>query len=617
MQNKEVLNIIEKFSSGKKKYEEKKGKKLGHVSLYDYILFKVDVSCQQLITLNKKKIPSQLQINSLLDYYQSGQYDEAEKLALIITELFPDHQLSWKVLGALLNQTGRLLESVVASSKSIAINFEDAEAHSNLGATFKELGRLEEAEISFRQAIKLQPDFVQAYTNLGVVLQLLGKLEEAEVSYRKAIKLKPNYAELYCNLGNVLKNLLRPEEAEVSYRKAISFKPDYPEAYNNLGNILKDLLRLEEAEVSYKKAIALKADFAEAHNNLGIALKEQLKLQDAESSYRKAIFLKLDYPEAHNNLGVILKEKFRPEEAEVSFRHAIALKPEYTEAHSNLGVSLQVMGRLKEAEVSYRKAIELKPDYAEAYSNLGNMLKELGRFGESIENFKKFIKINPNSLEVKHVLASLTGAASDNAPRIYVENLFDGYADKFDHSLVDKLEYKIPKIIGEMIIKTNIDNTLGSVLDLGCGTGLAGMEIKDFCVNLEGIDLSNLMLEKAKSKNIYDKLTHIDIVEYLLTANLNFDYFISTDVFIYVGDLYDIFRLIKSRNKSPGKLVFSTEHSDKEGFFLQKSTRYSHSKKYIENLCKVFNYKLSYFETVNLRKEKDQFITGGLYLLDF
>ena len=98
---------------------------------------------------------------------------------------------------------------------------------------------------------------------------------------------------------------------------------------------------------------------------------------------------------------------------------------------------------------------------------------------------------------------------------------------------------------------------------------------------------------------------------------LNFDYFILADVFIYIGDLYEIFQLIKTRNKSKGKLLFSTEHTDKNNFFLEKSGRYSHSKKYIETLCNEFCYNLSYFETTNLRKSNDGFIIGGLYLLDF
>ena len=168
-----------------------------------------------------------------------------------------------------------------------------------------------------------------------------------------------------------------------------------------------------------------------------------------------------------------------------------------------------------------------------------------------------------------------------------------------------------------MVFKMLPNKTLGSVLDLGCGTGLAGLELKQFSQNLEGIDLSESMLEQARKKSVYDKLIHGDIVEHLSTTDLDFDYFLSTDVFVYVGDLSDIFRLIKTRNSRCGRLVFSTEHTEREGFHLEKSGRYSHSKTYIESLCFKYDYHLSHFEKANLRKEKRKFITGGLYLLDF
>ena len=98
-------------------------------------------------------------------------------------------------------------------------------------------------------------------------------------------------------------------------------------------------------------------------------------------------------------------------------------------------------------------------------------------------------------------------------------------------------------------------------MDFGCGTGLNGLEIREFCYNLEGIDLSSKMLEVAKIKAVYDKLDQVDIVEYLSNSEPDFDYFISTDVFIYVGELSEVFRLIKAKNKKPGTLAFSTEHT--------------------------------------------------------
>jgi predicted TPR repeat methyltransferase len=125
------------------------------------------------------------------------------------------------------------------------------------------------------------------------------------------------------------------------------------------------------------------------------------------------------------------------------------------------------------------------------------------------------------------------------------------------------------------------------------------------------------MLALAKQKNVYDKLSHLDIVEYLTSMPLDFDYFIAADVFVYIGNLSEIFRLIKSRNKKPAQLVFSTEHTELDGYHILKSGRYSHSKTYIESLCKKFEYNVAHFSTADLRKEKGHFLTGGIYVLSF
>ena len=125
------------------------------------------------------------------------------------------------------------------------------------------------------------------------------------------------------------------------------------------------------------------------------------------------------------------------------------------------------------------------------------------------------------------------------------------------------------------------------------------------------------MLAEAKTKNAYSKLIKQDITDYLSNADLNFDYFVATDVFIYIGNLSNVFRLIRYRNQKSGKFVFSTEHFDGDGFFLEETGRYSHSKKYIKDLAKTFNYKIRHFEIQSLRREQDKQINGGLYLLEF
>ena len=200
--------------------------------------------------------PSKQQLNDLLEYYQAGRYADAEKLSLSITQEFPKHQFTWKVLGAALKQMGKINESLVAIQKSVQLEPQDAEAHYNLGSILRELGRLDEAEASYRQTIALKPDYALAYYNFGNMLKEQGRLGEAETNYRQATTLKPGYVKAYYNLGVTLQELGRLNEAEISYRQAIRLKPDYTDAHNNLYVLLtynKLLLKINEGKKTYKK----------------------------------------------------------------------------------------------------------------------------------------------------------------------------------------------------------------------------------------------------------------------------------------------------------------------------------------------------------------------------
>ncbi len=156
--------------------------------------------------------PSQKQLNDLLKYYQTKQYDNAEKLAKSITERFPKHPFSWKVLAAALKQNGKISESLVAGQKSVQLDPQDAEAYYNLGIVMQELGRLDDAEATYKKAITLKPDH-KTYNNLGIVMQELGRLDEAEAIYKKAITLKPDFLQAIKNKWLLLFSQKRFEEA--------------------------------------------------------------------------------------------------------------------------------------------------------------------------------------------------------------------------------------------------------------------------------------------------------------------------------------------------------------------------------------------------------------------
>ena len=204
--------------------------------------------------VTETKVPSQAQLNSLLEHYQNGRFSEAEKLATSISQEFPQHQLAWKVLGAIFGQTGKKIEAAHANQAAVALSPQDAEAHSNLGVTLQELGKLNEAEASLTQAIALKPDSAEAHNNLSITLQKLGRWDEAEASCIQAIALKPDFAQAHTTLGITLKELDRLDEAEASYTQAIALKPDYAQAHSNLAKVLYKLGRKDSALESIENA---------------------------------------------------------------------------------------------------------------------------------------------------------------------------------------------------------------------------------------------------------------------------------------------------------------------------------------------------------------------------
>ena len=148
--------------------------------------------------------PSEAEINNLLQYYQNGQYEDAEKLALATTQRFPEYQLAYKVLGSVLTKAGRTNKALVANQRSVQLGPKDAQAHSNLGNTLQALGKLEEAEESYREAIALNSSYTETYYNLGFTLKVLGRLEEAEARFRQAIAKRPDDALAHYQMALVL-----------------------------------------------------------------------------------------------------------------------------------------------------------------------------------------------------------------------------------------------------------------------------------------------------------------------------------------------------------------------------------------------------------------------------
>ena len=450
-----------------------------------------------------------------------------------------------------------------------------------LGASLKQLGRLDESLSANKVLIEISPNDSGAYNNLGVTLQELGRLDEAEKSYKKAISIKPMYAEAYYNLANTLKDLNRLNEAKINYEQSILINTNYAESYNNLGVVLEELARLDEAEKNFKKAISIRPLYAEAYYNLGNILKKTGQLEEACKIYKQAIVINLDYAECYSNLGVILQE----------------------------------LGFTEDAEDNFKKAITIKSDFAAAHLNLIILLKKQKRYSEAKKCCEFALSINSDFFDIQYELATLgAGQTPVIMPGKYVASLFDSYASKFDNHLVNILDYRAPTFMHEQY-KRYCANKANNSIDLGCGTGLTAEIFRNSVNHMIGVDLSQVMLSKAKIKNLYDELICDDICNYLEKNNNKFDLITCMDVLIYIGDLSNLFINVKKSLEVNGFFGFSIESSQFSTYELKSSGRYGHGLLYIKKMAKINNLSILEIKDINIRKENGNYIKGAVILM--
>ncbi len=374
----------------------------------------------------------------------------------------------------------------------------------------------------------------------------------------------------------------------------------------------------DQAASLYQQILAVKPDCYEALNNLGLIMQSIGNIANAETMFRHAMRSNPNAPEAYNNLGNVANSCGRPDKALELYSKASTIKPDYYEAIFNRGTVHHQANEMSAAISDYKKALSINPDYQEACCNLGIALKQTGASAEALKYFERALLIDPENSLAKHLTASLQGDNANTVPKEYVKGLFDGFASDFENILVDGLEYSIPSELRKMMepYLKNLDGAI-DILDVGCGTGLIGECFRDVKHLLVGVDISENMISEAKKKNIYDSLCAADVVEFMRQDIRGYHVVIAADVFVYIGDLADIFASAKKIMVPKAYFVFSIEGLEDEGkdYLLRPTGRFAHSETYIKNLSIKYDLKVMYRSSVNIRKENNRWISGYCFIL--
>ncbi|MBI3223105.1 MAG: tetratricopeptide repeat protein [Nitrosomonadales bacterium] len=479
-------------------------------------------------------------------------------------------------------------------------------------------GDLGAAEQMYRKILSKTPADAGIANLLGVVLFQQNKFAAAEEKVGLAIKLNPVEASFHFNMGNIAKAMGKHEQAESCYRSALRIKPYYPEATKNLANMLEDQGRAAAAALLCQDAIRLNPNDLNAYIKL-VSLYEKLEdWANAVAVYQQILVFQPNNLDARYLYALALQKIEQADLAIAQYRLILQNNPQHASAHLNLSRLLVVRGDRGGALQHARLASELAPQNGNAWLNYGGLLLVDEQFEASAAAYRRVLELNPADLSAMHMLTAIENRSSQRAEPEYVRGLFDSYADKFEKHLQHEMGYDIPKKMCGLL--TGLDpQKRYQVLDLGCGTGLSGLAVRDFAARMVGVDLSPKMLAQAESKGIYAELHTEDVLSYLQrTPDGEFDLVLSADLFVYLGDLSEVFAEVARVMSAGGVFVFSTEATtanSEQGYKLETTGRYTHRDDYLEALAAQHGYQTLHFAQETIRMNLGKPALGHLVML--
>jgi len=264
------------------------------------------------------------------------------------------------------------------------------------------------------------------------------------------------------------------------------------------------------------------------------------------------------------------------------------------------------------------QTVELAPGFASAWFALGELREKTGDRAGAVAAFNGARDADPDDRLGATLHLARLGAADASAAMAaaYVRMLFDQYAPRFDEALA-KLDYRGPDVLRSAVEAACRANDrimkFGSVLDLGCGTGLAGVAFRRYADWLVGVDLSAAMVAEARGKGAYDRLIVADVMAYLADEaahDAHHHLVVAADVVPYVADVTPLAAAVAQLLYPDGLLAFTTETHDGGGMKLGDKLRYAHAAAHVRDALAAAGLVVVSLDPCSTRSEAGNTVPG-------
>jgi predicted TPR repeat methyltransferase len=360
-------------------------------------------------------------------------------------------------------------------------------------------------------------------------------------------------------------------------------------------------------------------------HSLGVEAFRAGHLEAAADLIAKAIAANRDMPDFHYNLAIVLRAQGKLKEAAASYKRAILLKPDYADAHNNLGNVWKTLGKRDKARASFERALHCKPDNADTHYNLGILCSDSGDRDEAARHFHRCLDLDPDDSRGARMLLAHLGLAivPERTPQAQLLKLYEVRSRFWDRESSYFGHVLVAEGLQEQAMTADLD-----ILDIGCGTGLVGAQVRalmrPLAGRLDGVDLSPAMLEKARDKGLYDRLYQADLVSFMSEHKDSYDAILGAATLIHFGSLQAIFQAAAMCLREGGLFVFTlfSNQADGADFSVAASDKlaqsgcYTHGANYVERLAPQTGFSVQMLkETVHEYDQDDNPIPGILAVL--
>ena len=144
---------------------------------------------------------------------------------------------------------------------------------------------------------------------------------------------------------------------------------------------------------------------------------------------------------------------------------------------------------------------------------------------------------------------------------------YNNWAKTYEEDFVKKSKYIYPQEICRVIISRLGERKI-RLADIGCGTGLIGVQLKDTGWVIDGFDISKGMLNEAMRKKVYRNLVSLDLSKEENYPNFRYNALISSGTFTFghLGPSELTKMLTLCEYNSSCFIGVNTEHFCSDGF---------------------------------------------------